>query len=172
MSHTIETLVLRNACVLLASSLRWTSGAWARDEKGMRCQPISPRARRWCAWGALQKCAYELIGEERAARMTANRISKRLVPGPGGLVFVNERGGYELVWAVMRSGGPPADAEATWPFADFRTRQGFAAFARGSAAVAIDEEMDWPDRLQRKPVSRVPPSKSVGCNHAKLLCLQ
>ena len=130
MSQNLDAIVLKNACSLLASEQHWTSGAWARDVRDDRCSPLSRAAVRWCAMGALQRCAYDLIGNERSARDLADRIARRLVPGPGGLVFVNERGGYAVVSKVMRMGGPPRGADACWPFVDFHTRQGFGVFAR------------------------------------------
>ena len=130
MSLTIDTAVLRDACALLSSPARWTCGAWARDSIGERCSPLAPQARQWCAWGALQKSAFALIGDKDASRKVADRISKQLVPCPGGLAFVNERGGYDLVRTVMRLGGPPANAVRTWPFADYRTPTGFSALLR------------------------------------------
>ena len=130
MSQAIETVVLRNACALLSDATHWTSGAWARDGDGERCGPLSRTARQWCAWGALHKCAYELVGEEEAARKIAEKISKKLVPAPGGLIFVNERCGYDVVRAIMRRGGPPAGAKPTWPLPDFRDRQGLHALLR------------------------------------------
>jgi hypothetical protein len=130
MSKNIETIVLERARVLLECKEHWTLGAWAREENGRPCDPLSDRARRWCAWGALQKCAYDLVGSKRLARRIANSIGKTLVPAPGGLPFVNERGGYELVQMVLEAGAPPVDAAATWPFIDFHTREGFGAFAR------------------------------------------
>jgi hypothetical protein len=136
MSQALDAIVLKNACALLASEHRWTSGAWAREARGNRCSPLSQNAVRWCAVGALQKCAYDLIGNKRSAYEMADGIAKHLVPGPGGLVFVNERGGYALVSNVMRAGGPPKDADAGWPFIDFFTRQGFGAFARGRGTLA------------------------------------
>ena len=48
---------------------------------------------------------------------------------------MNERGGYALVSNVMRAGGPPKDADASWPFINFFTRQGFGAFARERGAL-------------------------------------
>jgi len=130
MSKTIETIVLHRARALLGSEQHWTLGAWARDEHGRPCDPLSSHASRWCAWGALQKCAYDLVGSKQLARRIANSISKHLVPTPGGLPFVNERGGYALVQTVLETGGPPVDAGATWPFIDFHTRDGFGVFAR------------------------------------------
>ena len=62
MSQALDAIVLKNACALLASEHRWTSGAWAREARGNRCSPLSQNAVRWCAVGALQKCAYDLIG--------------------------------------------------------------------------------------------------------------
>ena len=132
MSQTLDAVVLRNACNLLASDQRWTSGAWARDARGNRCSPLSRYAIQWCAVGALEKCAYDLVGNEQSARQLADAIGKDLVPATGGLVFVNERGGYALVRTVMAMGGPPRNAGPTWPFANFRTRQGFAAFVRSN----------------------------------------
>ena len=85
--------------------------------------------------GALQKCAYDLVGDEQSARDVAAVIGKSLVPATGGLVFVNERGGYALVRTVMEMGGPPKSAGPAWPFADFRTRHGFAAFARADRSL-------------------------------------
>jgi len=130
MSNNIETIVLHRAKVLLECEEHWTLGAWARDENGRPCDPLSSRARQWCAWGALQKCAYDLLGSKRVARKIANSISKSLVPAAGGLPFVNERGGYLLVQRVLEAGRPPVGAGETWPFADFHTREGFAVFAR------------------------------------------
>jgi hypothetical protein len=55
-----------------------------REESDVdRCRGM----RGWCALGALQKCACDLIGE------IADTISKKLVPGLGELAFVNEWGG-------------------------------------------------------------------------------
>ena len=135
MSQNLDAIVLRKACSLLGSELRWTSGAWARDARDSRCSPLSRDAVRWCAVGALQKCAHDLLGDERSARELADCIARRLVPGPGGLVFVNERGGYAVVSKVMRMGSPPRGAEPSWPFVDFHTRQGFGVFARGRGAL-------------------------------------
>ena len=101
MAEILDGIVLRKACDLLSSELRWTSGAWARDYRGRRCSPLSSEARRWCAWGALQRCAYDLTGDAQVSRKIADRINKTLVPGPGGIAFVNERGGFELVKKVM-----------------------------------------------------------------------
>ena len=154
MTNNIETIVLDRAKVLLACEEHWTLGAWARDEDGRPCDPLSRRARRWCAWGALQKCAYDLVRNEHAARKIANTVSKNLVPAPGGLPFVNERGGYELVQTVLQAGGPPRDAGGTWPFTDFRTRSGFRAFARENQLRRLQLEQS-PD-LHRSQHARAP----------------
>ena len=130
MSDTLDTVVLKKANALLDTPRRWTREAWARDGDGQRCSPLASEARQWCAWGALQKSAFDIIGDKAASRRVADRISQRLVKCPGGLAFVNERGGYDLVRAVMRHGAHPANAEATWPFPDFRTPSGFAALTR------------------------------------------
>src|SRR5262249_7030528 len=130
MSKTIETIVLHRARALVGSEQHWTLGAWARDEHGRPCDPLSSHASRWCAWGALQKCAYDLVGSKQLARRIANSISKHLVPTPGGLPFVNERGGDSLGQNLFETGGPPGDAGATLPFLCFPTRDGGGGFFR------------------------------------------
>jgi hypothetical protein len=107
MSSNIETIVLHRAKILLQCEEHWTLGAWARDENGRPCDPLSSSARRWGAWGPLQRCAYDLVGNKQAARKIANTISTSLVPAAGGLPFINERGGYALVQTVLETGGPP-----------------------------------------------------------------
>lgn len=104
MSQAIETIVLHNACNLLNAAFYWTSKAWARDENGVPCRPLSRRARQWCAWSAIYKCAFDLVGQKQAAREIADRISKELVPCVGGIISVNEREGYEGVIAILSRG--------------------------------------------------------------------
>jgi len=116
--------VLRQGC-------RFLRGTRSLSFPGLDLRlPLAPQARQWCAWGALKKCAFALISNKDASRKVADRISKQLVPCSGGLAFVNERGSYDLVRTVMRLGGPPIDAECTWPFPDCRTPAGFAAVLR------------------------------------------
>jgi hypothetical protein len=163
MTQALEKVVLRNTCELLSTASNWTSGAWARTQNGERCGPLSIGARQWCAWGALQKCAYEVVGQTQVAREIADRISEQLVPGPGGLIFLNEQGGYDVVRAVMRSGGPPPGVERTWCLHNFRHRKDLAAFVRGALSPRRDRAIraDAKDLQERKSPDRRSPSKGL-----------
>jgi hypothetical protein len=41
---------------LLSDSSKWTKGAGARDNDGIRCSPASPDAVCWCLFGAITRC--------------------------------------------------------------------------------------------------------------------
>jgi len=125
MSRSLEQVILANARALLDNESRWTSGAWARDAQGVRCDPLAPEAVRWCAVGALEVSAFGLIGEKRQAKVIAKRIAKQIAPGPGGLVYINECGPHDAVKQALRASGTlPASVLAGCD------RHGFGPFSR------------------------------------------
>lgn len=127
MSHTIEDIVLSRAIALLDCEEQWTCGAWARDARGVRCDPLSTAACRWCAVGALQVSAYRVLPDRTEAAKIARAIAQKLAPGPGGLIYINECGDHRLVRAVMRGSSGAIRAA---PKLSIFGRTGFAAFAR------------------------------------------
>ena len=129
MAQTLEDVVLSRAIALVDCEDRWTSGAWARDADGRRCDPLSAAARQWCAVGALQVSAYRILPDRKAAARIARAIADKLAPGPGGLVYINECGDYGRVRAVMHS----ATSAHTLPTQAVYSRNGFAAFARAAS---------------------------------------
>lgn len=125
MSRSLEQVILANARALLDNESRWTSGAWARDAQGVRCDPLAPEAVRWCAVGALEVSAFGLIGEKRQAKVIAKRIAKQIAPGPGGLVYINECGPHDAVRQVLS-----ANASLPSSAAVSSERHGFGPFSR------------------------------------------
>lgn len=68
MAHTLHHLVLRNAIELIRVENRWTRFEYARKANGGGCDPWDEEARAWCALGALEKCAFDLVGTPRRAK--------------------------------------------------------------------------------------------------------
>jgi|SRR5881394_3185786 len=56
--------VLGRALELLSDRKRWTTGTLARAKNNHTTHPTSPDAERWCAVGAIEKCAREVIEAE------------------------------------------------------------------------------------------------------------
>ena len=86
----------------------WSSGAYARDGKGVRCSPCSPNAERWSLYGAIV-VAQAGIAPERwdpeplpYAGVAGNRIREIAI------VAVNQQLGYGNLderWPLDRFGG-------------------------------------------------------------------
>ena len=73
MSKALEQVVLRNAFELIRDKNRWTRFEFARDMNGHACLPTDREARVWCALGAIQKCAHDLLREGKPAGQLARK---------------------------------------------------------------------------------------------------
>jgi hypothetical protein len=73
MSKALEQVLLRNAFELVRDKNCWTRFGFARDLNGDACLPTDREARVWCALGAIQKCAYDLLREEKPAELLARK---------------------------------------------------------------------------------------------------
>ena len=49
---------------LLSDESKWTQGTFAATKGGHPCQPLSPRAAKWCLVGAIERC-YEIEVQAR-----------------------------------------------------------------------------------------------------------
>jgi hypothetical protein len=52
--------IIRRARDLIAEPTRWCQSDFALDEEGERCHPNDPKARKFCACGAIQRAAHDL----------------------------------------------------------------------------------------------------------------
>jgi hypothetical protein len=59
--------VLGRALELLSDRKRWTTGMLARTKDNYNTNPTSPYAEKWCAVGAIEKCAHEVIEAEEGS---------------------------------------------------------------------------------------------------------
>jgi hypothetical protein len=101
---TIKRSILQAALQLLADPDAWTEGAFARDAYGGACDPTSSLARRWCAEGALQKCARDWGVDVLGTEFLVDEISIVCTGAPDGLIDLNDRSGYEPMISAMRQG--------------------------------------------------------------------
>lgn len=53
--------ILERACDLLSDQGRWCTGVLAQTRTGRKVLPQDPRAEQWCAVGAMQRAAWELL---------------------------------------------------------------------------------------------------------------
>lgn len=105
MSTTIEKHVLLKAKELIGDRKRWTTGCEARAGNGRSVDFASPKARRFCAMGALQKCAMEMVGDEdvalRMASDICDRLSASFIEGGEEIWVVNDCVGREAVLEIF-----------------------------------------------------------------------
>jgi hypothetical protein len=56
--------VLGRALELLSDRKRWTTGSMARTKSNHTTGPTDPDAEKWCALGAIERCAREVLADE------------------------------------------------------------------------------------------------------------
>ena len=56
----LQHQVIARALELIADEANWSQGAWARTASGKPCPWIHPGAQSFCAFGALNRAAFEL----------------------------------------------------------------------------------------------------------------
>ena len=62
MAKPLQHQVILRALEIISDESRWTVAALARDQDGGPCQVTAPEAVRFCAVGALERAAFELLG--------------------------------------------------------------------------------------------------------------
>lgn len=75
MSRPIFQQVVEKARETVAIRSRWTRFALARTARSKDCDPIDPRAIRFCAYGALTHAAYQLTNNRVRADQLAGRAA-------------------------------------------------------------------------------------------------
>ncbi len=63
MSNTLTIQIIKEARDLLANPENWTQFELAATVDDESCQPWQPEAAKFCAYGALLKCAHDLCGD-------------------------------------------------------------------------------------------------------------
>lgn len=68
--------VWERAMNLLLDRRRWTAHTLARDAQGHHISPTDSRAQQWCAVGAIERCAFEVVVEECGNAMNTTFLAQ------------------------------------------------------------------------------------------------
>ena len=101
MSKPLQHQIIADARGLVADERRWIQNARAITRGRDRIEPYHPRAKRFCALGALERAAFTLTGEVARARSLALSATECLCPAAKNAVFelehINDRQGHASV---------------------------------------------------------------------------
>jgi len=103
MAKMLSYQVIEKARPLVANANTWTTGAIARGSDGASVDFWSKLAVRFCAYGALLRTAFDLVGNtkdaENIARSAAAVLTGAITPQPdlGALYAVNDTNGQQAV---------------------------------------------------------------------------
>jgi hypothetical protein len=75
MAKPIYKHVIEGARVYVAGRGTWTRYTLAATRRGVECEPTDAKATKFCAFGALVRAAYDLIGDPVEARRLAGRVA-------------------------------------------------------------------------------------------------
>ena len=101
MARALERQIIETARALIADPACWTQGEFARDGDGNPASWKSPRATRFCIWGALHRAAYDLIGDHRQSVIMTDRAACALRARGTSLSGDNDRGTHADALAVL-----------------------------------------------------------------------
>src|SRR5262245_9445161 len=79
MSKPLVNQVADRARGLIADPRTWTQGAMARTGNHRDCEPTDARAVRFCAYGAIQRAAFDVAGDDARAQKLADQVAMLLM---------------------------------------------------------------------------------------------
>jgi hypothetical protein len=84
MAKPLVTLIIERARALIDNQATWCQGAFAVRADGRRCEVHNRAAVRFCAYGALQRAAFDVAGSrtlgEELAQKAAMAVTGRAAP--------------------------------------------------------------------------------------------
>lgn len=106
MAKSLQHQIIVRALELISDESRWTEGALARDYHRRSCQAIALEAVRFCAVGALERAAYELLGDIAEPLFLAD-IENTVLAANGyksrTLAQINDQQGREAVIELFKT---------------------------------------------------------------------
>jgi hypothetical protein len=98
MSKALHDRIIAHARDLISVEHRWTQNAKAITRAHERIDPHHPRAKRFCAVGALERAAFDLTGDVAAAALLARTACEYLCPTAKDAIYeleqINDRLGH------------------------------------------------------------------------------
>ena len=101
MAQPVERQILQRARALIATPQTWTQEEFARDSSGEPVHWKSPRAARFCIWGALNRAASEMTGDDRQRVRLADHAARVLRGSTPSISRLNDRGTHADVLALI-----------------------------------------------------------------------
>ncbi len=103
MAKILQHQVISGALALISDKANWSRGAWARTPDGAPCGWADPKAVKFCAMGALNRAAWDLLRDDicdlgvRASQqvLEASGIPHRCLPQ------INDSEGHAVVIAMF-----------------------------------------------------------------------
>jgi hypothetical protein len=101
MSQPLERKIIERARALIATPETWAQDEFARDAHGDPVSWRSPKAVRFCLWGALNRVAYDMTGDRHQGVSLADHAAAALRRRTTSLSRVNDRGTHADVLALI-----------------------------------------------------------------------
>ena len=101
MAQPVERQIVQRARALIATPQTWTQDEFARDRCGEPVSWRSPEAVQFCIWGALNRAAREMTGDEHQRVRLADHAARTLRGMTPSLSRLNDRGTHADVLAPL-----------------------------------------------------------------------
>lgn len=101
MAQPVERQIVQRARALIASPQAWTQDEFARDRAGEPVSWRSAEAVQFCIWGALNRAAREMTGDEHQRARLADHAARALRSLTPSLSRLNDRGTHADVLALL-----------------------------------------------------------------------
>jgi hypothetical protein len=104
MAKPLQQQVIARALELIADEANGSRGAWARNSSGKPCSWIHPAANRFCALGALNRAAFELVadGGYELAISAARQVAAARGGSDAHLPEINDSEDHAVVVAMFK----------------------------------------------------------------------
>ena len=103
MAQPVERQIVQRARALIATPQMWSQEQFARDAAGEPVSWRSPQAAQFCIWGALNRAAREMTGDEHLRVRLADHAARALRSMTPSLSRLNDRGTHADVLALIDS---------------------------------------------------------------------
>jgi hypothetical protein len=118
MAKPLVTLIIERARALIDNPATWCQGTFALRADGRRCEAHETSAVRFCAYGALQRVAFDLTGKRALAEEFAQRAAVAITGRSAAharawIIQTNDSQGREAVLELFDQhlGAPAAEAK-------------------------------------------------------------